>query len=257
MNDKTKHRIVGIVVIAAFLVILIPALMQNTVEQDSSFAGDGRETSESQKTETLESPQSTEPENFQTTPVAQVSLDQSSSENLSQVSQLSEEQPSVEQTTNSTSAEAPLESAAQPVPEAMMEKASVVEPQQESKPVVSPPPQATVARKKVVVPPPQPKPVNQVQKVKPVATVQQKSVNQKLVHVCFQLGTFANANNVQSLLNRLKAQGFSAVKAVPFTLSSGQKVQRVSLCQMMSSAQVISVRSKLTQLVGTAPLVTR
>ena len=251
MDDKTKHRIVGIVVIAAFLVILLPALFKNNfwgesgkVVEQQKYAQDERPVIDS--TEPIPSTAS-ESENFQSSQIAQVSLEQANKLEEQPVAIASDEPVST-----------PIAGSGAAVMSSSQQSLSVTS-TESTQPVAAPEP---VAKPAMVTPPP-PKPEPVVEKPKPVVppkpvvkTVQVKKVTSvPLVNVCFQLGTFANANNAQLLVGRLKAKGFFAAKTTLISLPNGKKVQRVSYCKSMARAEIVQARSKLAQMVGTTPLI--
>jgi cell division septation protein DedD len=257
MNDKTKHRIVGVVVVAAFLVILIPALMKDesseTKQSETQYA-----TIERPVTPMVEPVSSSsvevENESYQSNQVAHVSLDQ----------------PAANQQPLVSSNEAAAEQNATPSHDSMesMESIESSTAAQQSRtttpsvvtPVAPPQPPKAQPQPKPVAPPPapvKPKPVPQktvvvVPKPKPVV-----KATAKLTNVCFQLGTFSNPNNASVLVTRLKEKGFTAAKTTTIILPTGRKIVRVSYCKPMTKSEIASMRSRLALLVGTSPMITR
>jgi cell division septation protein DedD len=255
MDDKTKHRIVGIVVVAAFLVILVPALFKNSFWGESSkaveetkYAQDERPVIDSTGPSASTAP---ETENFQTSQIAQVSLDEANKSEEQPLALTSESPASVQTPAENTATmddSPPVASSAAPAvsrePGKLVQPTATMAPEPVAKPIVvkpaPPKPTPIVAQPKPVVPP------------KPAV-----KADQKLMNVCFQLGTFSNASNAQSLVSRLKAQGFYTAKTTAVMLSGGKQVQRVTYCKTMSHEEMLQARAKLTSLVGTSPIITR
>lgn len=251
MNDKTKHRIVGIVVIAAFLVVLLPALMKNGGNDDAEkapkYASDERPV-----TAMVEpvSSASVENESFETEPVAHVSLDEPSyNEPTQQATSSSVSSPSV---ASDNSVES-MESIESSTPAQSTQPVTTVKPA--TQPVAPPPPQPKpqpapkqkskpVQKTVVVTAPPKPKPVV-------------VKTTEALTKVCFRLGTFSNPTNAGALVKRLQAKGFAETTAVTVVLPNGQNVKRVSYCKAMTRGEILRMRAKLALLVGTSPIVTR
>lgn len=262
MNDKTKHRIVGIVVVAAFLVILIPALMKDESSEtkqtqiQTQYAPDERPV-----TAMVEpvSSSSVENESYESNQVAQVSLDQpaasqqplaSSNEQAApkNVASSHDSMESMESIESSTAAPAPAmatPSVAKPVtPPPAPQPQTQPQPKPQVKPVSTP--QAPAKPKPVA-----PKTVV-VSKPKPVVTNVEK-----LTMVCLQLGTFTTPSNASSLVSRLKKKGFTTAKTTTIILPTGRQVQRVTYCKPMTRAEIASAKSRLALLVGTSPMITR
>jgi cell division septation protein DedD len=258
MNDKTKHRIVGIVVIAAFLVILLPVLLKNGSNDEvktSQYAPNERPV-----TAMVEpvSSASVESEPFETSQVAHVSLDQPGYNESTEQAMTSA---SSTVTTPSHDSMESMESIESSTSAQTTQPATVVQPAPQP---VAPPPQPQPQPKpqpapKPIPAPPKPKPVQKTvvvaapAKPKPVII----KTTEQLTNVCFRLGTFSNPNNAATLVRRLKAKGFAETTAVTIVLPNGQTVKRVSYCKAMTRGEILRMRAKLALLVGTSPIVTR
>lgn len=223
MDDKVKHRIVGIVVIAAFLVILVPALIKNVVWNKENQMN---QVYEQQATQVAARPASSEinetPQSFETSQIAQVSLDHPN--------------------------EIESDESMQIVPASTKIEESVSPPAPQPAPMPAPKPNP----KPISEPTPKPAPAPVVEKVvKPVAApVVTASSGQKAVNYCLQLGTFANPTNAQLLVDRLHAKGFPSAKAETVTLPMGRQVKRVNVCRMMTPAEAAIFRSRLARITG-------
>lgn len=233
VDDKVKHRIVGVIVIAAFLVIIVPALIKNiSVHEDKSA-----------QQELL--PYKGEMETFQTSQIAQVSLDHP---NVPADTTLSASTNAIAQpvvtTTTATPVSAPVESlapTAKPAPQSTPKPTAKPVP----KPVYKPAPKTVVI--KTIRPVPVAHRPTAVVVTTPARTAR---IAPSATTVCFQLGTFSNPINAHTLVNRLHENGYASAKATPITLPNGSKVERVSICRAMSRPEALLVKARLARLIN-------
>lgn len=282
MEDKVKHRIVGAVVIAAFLVILVPALIKKVSWHSETSENKSRiESSMS----AIEAPQS-----FQTSEIAQVSLDNPASQpspttqmpaDTTVIASIPEPIESQAITAEGTAQPATATMAATPATPAtavLPTQTSTVapEPVAASAPmpiaptvITAPPPapvkaimvKPVVTKKKVVVmkktAPLAPVKVIKITTVKKPIVVKNSPVTAGMNNYCLQMGAFANPTNANLLVQRLKAHGFSSAHSTTMTLPSGITVHKVSLCKKMTPADVIALRNRLMLLSNTPIIVVR
>lgn len=234
MNEKVKHRIVGVIVIAAFLVIIVPAFIKNIGWQNEGAKNP--QPFEAPANQAL-SKMPVATETFQTSQIAHISLDHPVEPAKPLASVTTSAVPSTTSDVPVTTATSPQVTsvAAQPVPVSP-------KPVQAPKPVVIQPKKTAVvhvvpARKVIIT---------------PTKTTQ---TTQKPVNICIQMGTFANPSNAQLLVARLKAKGFYSAKAEPATFPNGTKGQRVSICRQMTLAEARVLRARVAQLTGNAMII--
>lgn len=249
MDDKVKHRIVGVIVIAAFLVIIVPALIKNVSVRDGQ--------PENQRLVSVSSGVSQrEPETFQTSQIAQVSLDHpTETGEMPAIQPMATSLPAPVAATSSntlpetsTPVPAPVvaPAPAQPQPTPAQSQPAV---KQMSKPA-APAPAVTSVKKAApktvtVVAKPVVKPV-----VKPIVAPMTRPIN-----FCIQLGTFSSVQNAQALVKRLHANGFYAAKSSTITLPNGQKMERVTICRAMTRSQAMMMRAHLARMMNTNVIV--
>jgi cell division septation protein DedD len=291
VDDKVKHRIVGVVVIAVFLVILIPVLYKNFIgsKEPAQEGIDKNPFAVSDNTDHAKS--------FQTSQIAHVSLDSPEASDLT-VNDNMPENPaagSIETAPVSTEGSAitsigdvPTESPALvPVPEPVASTAPIsnvattttpvdTAPTVKTAPAQSAPtavstPSATevvkvepkpvtapvVTKKAVVVKPPiVKKPVVPVVKKRIVVTRKPVMLQEK-ANYCLQMGAFSNAKNAEYVVNKLKTKGFYHAQLEPMTFPNGTTGQRVVACRVMTRAEALVMRARFAAIIGTTPIITR
>jgi len=296
VNDKVKHRIVGIVVIVAFLVIIVPALVKNIGGHKETMENLKNNETQSQPVSsipTLQTQETVQP--FETAPVAQVSLDQA--QNQTQIQTQA-------QTQTNTTVNAVTQTPVSDIP--------ISQPEQESMPQTISEPETTNTTTAATIPEPEPAPVVKVVKVKPKPIkkpvkikvikakakakakniivkkpvkkpVQENTKNTEntvfiiekmrtphapqqvtVIHnpsgnitYCLQMGAYANPANANSLVERLKAHGLYSAHTTAIQLPNGLTVHKVSLCKQLTPAQAIALRNELMQSFRTPVIVVR
>lgn len=265
MNDKVKHRIVGVLVIAIFLVVIVPVFIKNLALHTQKAEEPGMSPIAVVNTTVTPSAPSTppvevqrlEPEVFQSSRIAKVSLDHPAvpaqplvhAVKAGEIRPLPQPQPQIV-------------AAVQPVIQPIVQQQNKIIPT-----VPMPVPANTVTSVSAAAPVP-------VVVVKPVAApvvpVVQKTavapVIAKLAPVsapttntknyCVQLGVFSDAANAQRLVNQLHAQSFPSAKAIAITLPNQKTAQRVTVCKAMSPAEAKLAKIQLEKLMHTHVILT-
>lgn len=294
MDDKVKHRIVGAVVIAAFLVILVPALIKKVSWHD--------DTAENKSMIASSMPAISTPQPFETAQVAQVSLDNPTAPatttaslptdtTVNTIPEPVEPQPVI--TENGTAQPAALTTSATSLPTTTTTTTTTTvtpEPVASTTSAPEPTPTPTLTSAPVVTTPSTtplpapikaktPAPVVTVKKTvavtktvphAPVKVVKTVTVKKAVVikknppviaagtnNYCLQMGAFANPENANLLVQRLKMHGFSSAHSTTMTLPSGITVHKVSLCKRMTPSEAVALRDRLILLSRTPIIVVR